>query len=506
MQTVEAPIGESALVLEQQPEVLRKLEAQWEQGKFLCVGLDVVADEDGDDLFGKAMAIVEATKDVAAAFKPNSAFYERYGSKGQDILQALVEQIQEIAPDVPVIWDAKRADIANTNNGYMAAFEDLGADAVTVHPYLGGSAVKPLMSDTERLAFVLGHTSNPGAAEFQHLELKQGDLLWERVVRNVAHSDEWDHGAVRGLVLGATYPDELAKARWIAGNDVVMLVPGVGTQGGDLEASVVGSMNSTGNGFLINVSSGISKAADSRGEVTHESMSAAAHKFHDQINNAWQNEKANPSPSYGETMITEFDERLATALFEEECILFGNFTLKSGLKSPVYVDLRRAITDPEIRSNLAAIYQDMVRGMEARRGEPYDVLAAFPQASTSMGAIVAHQMGRRLIQPRSGTKSYGSKETILGKYSEGESVGFIDDLVTRATSAFEVIDQAESAGLVYGGLVTLIDREQGGFREMAARGRAVNSATTLRGLVRALGSTGQISKYREAKVLKYLES
>ena len=495
---------------EQESTVIQQLEARWAEGKFLCVGLDVDVHDPTDpnpvDLYEKAKLIVDATRDIAAAYKPNSAFYEGEGHEGDKQLELLVHYIRDLAPDVPVLWDAKRADISKTNEGYSSAADKLGVQGITLHPYLGGSALSPLLSDPNRLGIVLGHTSNPGAAEFQHLRLQSGELLWERVVANVAHHQDWKHGSPLGIVTGATYPEELAKARFIAGDDVVMLIPGIGTQGGDLEASVRGAMNSRGNGFLINVSSGISKAKDASGHITNESVRDAAIKYHEQIKEVWAEEIAHPTPSYGDRMFLDYDSRLADVLYEQECIRFGDFVLKSGRPSPVFVDLRSTITDPDARDNIAQIYVDMVRGLEMDRGEPFDLIAGIPQAVTTYGAIVADRMRKRLVQPRSGVKDYGTGKTIEGRFQQGETVCLIDDLMTDGGAKFDTIAQIEAGGLTVGALAILLDREQGGMTRMAEAGHTVRSTTTLRRVINVLGDNGRISADHRDEVIAYLDA
>jgi orotidine 5'-phosphate decarboxylase subfamily 2 len=507
--TTTAEMGPSLEESAQEPGVLELLEAKWAEGKFLCVGLDVTPDEGSAgplDLYEKAKLIVDATHDIAAAYKPNSAFYEDQGSAGVAQLEQLVSFIKKLAPDVPVIWDAKRGDIAKTNEGYDHAADQMGVDGLTIHPYLGGTAVKPLVSRSERAGFVLAHTSNPGAGELQHLQLQSGELLWERVVKNVAHSEDWQHGSVLGIVTGATCPEELAKARDLAGDDIVMLIPGVGTQGGDLEASVHGAMNSRGNGFVINVSSGISGAKDATGKVTFESVRDAAIKFHEQIKAVWEDAKANPQPNYATRNILEYNARLADALFQEGCIRFGEFTLRNKTKSPIYIDLRRSITDPILRSNIAQIYVDLIKNLEDDRGEQFDVIAGVPQATTSYGAIVAERMNRRLVQPRSGVKDYGSGDSVLGNFREGEVVGFVDDLIQDGGAKFDTIAQIEAAGLKFGGLALLADREKGGFAAMARKGLPVVASTTARKLVKVLGDMGKIDEDTHNTVLDYLDA
>lgn len=271
------------------PSFREMLEARWALGKFVCVGLDsefdkipVSARQPGNErdvsientIVAFNRAIVDATQDLVCAYKPNIAFYEAHGDEGLGALHRTIMDIHAIAPDIPVILDAKRADIGNTNNGYVQmAFNFMNADAITVHPYLGATSLKPFLSQSGKMVFVLCRTSNPDAGEFQDLLVQaQVNLpldplapvnlpltepkflpLYQYVARRVA---QWEAEADLGLVVGATYPEELRIVREIAPN-LTLLIPGIGKQGGDLEKSVLAGRNATGTGFIINVSSGI---------------------------------------------------------------------------------------------------------------------------------------------------------------------------------------------------------------------------------------------------------
>jgi orotidine 5'-phosphate decarboxylase subfamily 2 len=489
----------------EQLSAMQMLEAKWDEGKFLCVGLDVVADSEVT-LYEKARMIVEATHDIAAAYKPNDAFYAALGSDGVKQMEELVGYIKELAPDTLVIWDAKRGDIENTNSGYNNQRNFLGAEGITVHPYLGGKAVGPLLADPDSIGFVLGHTSNPGAGEFQHLRLQSGELLWERVVSNVANSDDWEHGAAKGIVLGATYPEELAKARYLAGEEAVFLVPGVGTQGGDAKKAVEGAMNSNGTGFVISVSSGISKAKNGNGKVTAKSIRSAAIKFHEEIHTAWKEARAENKPSFAERMFTEFDRKLGAVLLEQECLQFGEFTLKSGMSSPVYMNLRSSITDPSARSAITQIYVDMVKRQEEARGREFDLITGNPQAATSYGALVADRMGRRLVQLRAGSpKEHGIVGSMVdGRFSAGEEVFLIEDLTTTAGSVMEAAEKLGSSGLKMAGVASIIDREQGGTEKLRFFNIPYTSASTMKRVVKALGEAGDIPQKQYRNTMRYL--
>ncbi len=213
------------------------LENQWSRGNFVCVGLDseyskipefARLDNAANTIVGFNRAIVEATKDKVCAYKPNIAFYEAYGFLGLNALFRTLADIRNLAPDIPIILDAKRADIGNTNAGYVqAAFEFLRADAITVHPYLGAEALQPFLARAEKGIIVLCRTSNPGAGEFQDLDVSPTLKLYEYIALKVAK--DWNQKGNCGVVVGATYPEELRKVRQIVG-DMPILITGVGFQ------------------------------------------------------------------------------------------------------------------------------------------------------------------------------------------------------------------------------------------------------------------------------------
>lgn len=256
---------------------------QWGQGAFLCVGLDpsletippsVQGHTPAERILSFSKAIVDATKAVAGFYKPNSAFYEAYGDEGMRALREVISYIHTVAPETVVILDAKRADIGNTNNGYVrAAFEDMGADAITVHPYLGSEALEPFLSRADKGVIVLARTSNTGAGEFQDIDTG-GEPLYIKVARTVA--EKWNTRGNCGLVVGATYPEELKRVR-AAAPTLPILIPGVGAQGGDLEASVKNGKDANNQGIILAISRGIIFA--SQGSDFAEAAGAKAKEY-----------------------------------------------------------------------------------------------------------------------------------------------------------------------------------------------------------------------------------
>lgn len=208
--------------------------------------------------------IVDETHAAVAAYKANTAFYEARGPAGWEELADTVAYVRSVDAGIFTICDAKRADIADTNAAYVAGLLDgLGCDAITVHPYLGATALRPFLERADRAVIVLCRTSNPGAGELQDLVI-DGEALWEVVARHVR--DDWDLVGNCMLVMGATYPDELGRARELC-PDMPFLVPGVGAQGGDLEAVVRVGVDRQGRGLLINVSRAVIAAADPGAEA-----------------------------------------------------------------------------------------------------------------------------------------------------------------------------------------------------------------------------------------------
>jgi len=198
--------------------------------------------------------IIEQTHEYVSCYKPNLAFYEARGDKGVAELKMTVEYLQENYPDIFLIADAKRADIGSTNKGYVSSiFDWLNFDAITLHPYLGREALAPFLEREDKVSIILCRTSNPGAGEFQDLSVN-GTPLWKVVAKRV--NDDWNKNKNCMLVVGATYPTEMAEIRKEVG-EMTLLVPGVGAQGGDVSSVMNAGMNSAGNGLIINSARGI---------------------------------------------------------------------------------------------------------------------------------------------------------------------------------------------------------------------------------------------------------
>ncbi|WP_459615612.1 orotidine-5'-phosphate decarboxylase [Bordetella sp. 2513F-2] len=265
----------------------QKLANAWAaSGSLLQVGLDPDPQRFPRELHGKPDAIfefcrdiVDATAEFACSFKPQIAYFAAH--RAEDQLEALCRHIRERHPALPIVLDAKRGDIGSTAENYAReAFERYQADALTVSPYMGLDSIEPYLSWRDRGVIVLCRTSNPGGSDLQFLKMADGQPLYLHVAGLVA--DKWNAAGQCGLVVGATYPNELAAVRQRIGDGVPLLVPGIGAQGGDITATVQAGADSQGAGMMINSSRAILYA--SGGDDWRAAAAAAARGLRDAIN------------------------------------------------------------------------------------------------------------------------------------------------------------------------------------------------------------------------------
>lgn len=439
---------------------------------LLCIGLDPhpIDLPEYTPLAAKefCLNIIDATADVAAVFKPNIAFFEALGPKG---LEALQEIIAAVPDEIPVVLDAKRGDISSTAQAYAdAVFQTYNADAVTINAYLGYDSLAPFLEFHERGVFILCRTTNPGAEEIQDVILQSGDFLHEHLAKL---AQVWNKHNNLGLVVGATHPEALSRIRQAA-PDLWILAPGIGAQGGDLASALLAGLRADGLGFLAAVSRGISRAKNPR---------QTAISLRDTINTERKKLKSQASFPEIPYNLTE----LAQGLFESGCLKFGDFTLKSGLQSPIYIDLRLLISSPTLLNRIAKAYQPILNELT------FDRIAAIPYAALPIGTAVSLQGNWPMIYPRKEEKEYGTKAAVEGEYKQGESVVVIDDLVTTGESKFEVIEKLTRAGLVVNDIVVLIDRESGAKQALAESGLKLHAIFTLTELITHLKNNNLIN-------------
>jgi uridine monophosphate synthetase len=466
-------------------------------GSLLCVGLDPHPADLAAPTAAAArdfcLRLIEATADVAAAFKPNAAFFEQFGPEG---MAALRDVIASVPDNVPVLLDAKRGDIASTAEAYArAAFETLGADAITLSPYLGRDSLEPFLADPARGVFLLCKTSNPGAGDLQDLPLA-GRVPAQRLFERVAElACGWNVRDNVGLVVGATHPEALAAVRTVA-PELWILAPGVGAQGGDLAAALRVGLRADGLGLLVPVSRQISRAADP-GQAARELV-----KRMNDLSRTWRTGRAEtPDPhargndraaslwDFGRSMRPEATEVATT-----------NHTTNRALspRAAALADLRQLISDPALLAAVGAAYTELLAGLK------FDRLAALPYAALPIATAVSLQGGWPMIYPRKEAKSYGTGAEIEGRFAAGERVVVIDDLATTGGSKFEAIDKLAAAGLRIEDVVVLVDRQSGAAEALAAAGYRLHAVMTLTQMLDHWAQTGRIPAEQIAATRTFL--
>jgi orotidine-5'-phosphate decarboxylase len=266
------------------PFVVKLNEAVERNNSLVCVGLDPdpalmplvngrgVNEITADDIVEFNRKIIEATADLVCCFKPNVAFFEAFGSEGSEILR---RTLAAIPPDVPVIADAKRGDIGNSSAAYARAiFDELSCDAMTVNAYGGKDAIEPFLEYTDKGVIVWCRSSNPSAIDFQDLEvdyLGEQMPLWQAVARK---SREWNRNGNVGIVMGATYPEQLKEARELC-PEMPILVPGIGNQEGNLRDAVLAGVNKNRDGIIVNASRSVLYASRDKDYATAARSAAA---------------------------------------------------------------------------------------------------------------------------------------------------------------------------------------------------------------------------------------
>jgi uridine monophosphate synthetase len=445
----------------------------------LCLGLDprpsLLSEEDrgaANPLLAWSERLIRATAETICCIKPNLAFYLAHGERGWQALKGATSLARELG--IPVLLDAKFGDIGSTAEAYaLAAFHELGVGAVTLSPYLGHDGIDPFLRSPQSGVFVLCHTSNPSASDFQSLEVS-GRPLYEVIAEQATR---WDPRV--GLVVGATYPQAIRAVREVA-PDAWLLLPGIGAQGGDAESA----LQWAGENAIVPVSRSIIAAADPR---------AAAERLRDTLN------QARRAPSARGEVLPPRLQQLAEDLVAIGALQFGDFTLTSGRRSPFYLDLRLLVSTPGVLNRAARAYADYLQRLD------YDLLAALPYAALPIGVAIALQTGDPLIYPRREAKAHGRGRAIEGNWREGDVAVLIDDLITTGGSKVEAATILREAGLQVRDILVLIDRRfPGPSPELAEAGLRLHAVMTLQQIITHLASRGLLSAEQRTVIERYL--
>lgn len=454
---------------------------------LLCIGLDprVEPGEDAaDQILARNRSLIEATAEYAACYKPNIAFYEAHGPAG---LEALIQTLAMIPEGIPVLLDAKRGDIGATAEAYASlVFDWLMADAVTLSPYMGKSSADPFLKYTDKGFFFLCRTSNPGAERIQELTVGSagGDPLFLRVASEV---DSWSEGA--GLVVAGNDLRSLAAVRrrfpklWI-------LAPGIGAQGGSAEDAVAAGVGDDGSRLLPVVARAISGAED---------PAVAAREFRDTINRARESAlKVSIGSRLAGKARDYRKEEIFQGLVDTGCFRLGNFTLKSGLVSPFYLDLRRISSSPGLMRLVAKAYASILPAGKIDR------LAGIPVAAVPFSTALSLETDIPMIYPRMNSKGHGTGNRIEGDYAPGERVVLVDDLITTGKSKIEAADILRAEELKVTELVVLLERGTQGRLDMERHGIDLYAYARAEELFDYLLDRGIINQVKHRELIEFI--
>jgi uridine monophosphate synthetase len=436
-------------------------------GSLLCIGLNPypaeLPESSAQAAFEHCRRLIEATADLALAFKPNLALFSGYGGPGWEALQKVVASIPA---EIPVILDAKFGDFNESAEALaQLALAHLNVKGVTLNPFLGYDSLLPFLKDASHGAFLLCKTTNPGTVDLQELPLAgEGEPLhlYEKIA---LLAQEWNTGNNLGVVVSGLDAEALRRVRQLA-PDLWIMAPGVGIPGKELASALQAGLRPDGLGVLIPVSRAITHAADPRQAAMdlYQTIQACQASF------AIQEAEETSEVRY-------FPASLAEDLLQSGCIRFGQFTLKSGAQTPIYIDLRQLVSYPHVLNEVSAAYLPILRRLK------FDRIAGLPYAGLPIATTISLKTGWPVVFPRKEARSYGSREEIEGRFKPGEKVVVLNDLATGGMSKFEAIEKLIIAGLRVEDVVVLIDRQAGARETLASAGYHLHSVLTLSDLL-----------------------
>jgi uridine monophosphate synthetase len=451
------------------------------QQSILCVGLDPIYEKmpsrhkTGDvagDIFEYNKGIIDGAAPFAAAFKLQYKCYSAEGEAGIAALRRSCAYIKENYPHIPVILDAKYADVGHVlERCAVEAFDMFGVDAVTAMPAPGRQALRPLIARRGKGCFLVVRTSNPGAGELQDIEVEGGEPLYAAITRRIA--EDWDEVGSVGLVGPATDSEVLAAIRRAAPH-LPILCPGVGAQGGDLNAAVEAGLNKNGAGMVINISRPIMEAPD---------PGLAAREWRDAMEAARIGIRE-PAAAKSRSLL----EEVVIEMFKIGAIKFEPVTLKSGLVSPYYNNLRLLSSYPRLLRKVAQLMSSKM----AEDGLRPDIVVGIAMAGIPLAVALSQYTGIPGGYVRSEAKAHGTKQMVEGAWDDGATAVLVDDVVSDGASKLEVTGHLESAGLKARDIIVLVDRGQGGPALMARHGLRCHAVATMEQVLDILLGAGLI--------------
>jgi len=433
---------------------------------LLCVGLDPHVKQLPEATAAAAerhsLDLIAATKDFTACYKPNAAFFEVFGEEGIAVLKRVVKAAK--ATGALVLLDAKRGDIGTTSDAYAAsAFDEIEADAITLSPYMGWDSLAPFADPAGKYgatkgAFVLCKTSNPSSSQIQMLKIVgEHRCVFERVAMLTVPGQDWNQHSNVGLVVGATDISAIKAVRRVNPSGWI-LAPGVGAQGGDLEACCRAAITGDGYGLLLPISRGISAAVDA---------GRAAKEFRDAMNAVraevvkLHGEESTAVEASSRQSLQPYQRQFIELALASQVLKFGTFTLKSGRSSPYFFNAGLFNTG-SAQAKLCSAYAARI----AASGMQYDVVfgPAYKGIALAAGISAAlyaeHGVDVGFAYNRKEAKDHGEGGNLVGAAVAGRRCLLVDDVISAGTAIREAKDILDTAGAHLVGVVVALDRQE----------------------------------------------
>ena len=428
-----------------------------------------------DDLWDWLQFQITQTADSVCAYKPTLGFYTALGPAGLELLR---RTLAAVPTHIPIILDAKHADLNSSTVFARTVFEEWQVDAITLSSYAGQDQVVPFLVYPGKAVFVLCCTANPAASALQ--QYPSTDPLYLQIV-NQART--WGTPEQLGLEVGTKVPEFLARIRAIAPERII-LARSIWAEGSNLHDILAAGLNAGGEGLLIPVMQDM---------LVSENPAPAIQALRDQVNqvrtrlvaegstcSVWVPDVCllNPSPHLD----------LILQLYDIGCILFGSFVQASGATFPYYIDLRKIISNPQIFHQTLIAYADILKTLE------FDRIAGIPYGSLPTATGLALRLNRPMIFPRKEVKAHGTRRLIEGNFQPGETVVLVDDILISGKSVMEGAQKLQSAQLNVHDIVVFIDHEQGVKDRLREHGYRVHTVLTISEITETLYQAGRIDE------------
>lgn len=453
---------------------------------LLCVGLDPNPDllppayrtsdrSSLSDLGSWLHRQIQATAQGVCAYKPTLGFYLAYGSAGIDLLLQVLDWIPE---EIPVILDAKHGDLNSSTALAHTLFESWQVDGVTLNPYAGQDQIAPFLVYPGKAVFVLCRSASPAAKLVQEFPSPQ-DPLYLQIVKQAR---AWGTPEQLGLEVGSPTPDILTQIRSLAPERWI-LARSLWAEGGDLRELLAAGLDANGEGLIIPVPQDLLGDQDP-GQSLHD-LRDHVNQIRDQVIQAgsvctlWTPNVCllDPDPRL----------KLILQLYDIGCILFGDYVQSSGVVLPYYIDLRTIISNPQIFQQILNAYAHILEELE------FDRIAGIPYGSLPTATGLALRLNRPMIYPRKEVKAHGTKKAIEGAFQPGEKVVVVDDIIISGKSALEGAAKLESAGLQVKDIVVFIDHEQGVVGRLAQAGYRSHAVIKISEITETLYQAGRLT-------------